>query len=233
MAQPQQWESPPPLFVCLFFISNLLSSCWKRPWSQASPLPPPSGTCLHFCCAAGSAFPTLVDFRRLWLPHALAFSTSQGFAPKLKIISITVPRVASPGCNTGRAGEHLFLPRRTPSRQVLPLPGPISCTWVHFPERHAYTSTWISAQVAVERVVGPGFFVCWVCVCSFCAWPQSYDHRPSHPYYAGTEHVGFHQPGRYCLHQRGGRGGAHRFGVAAQICGWCFHNQQLQLDFVV
>ena len=24
-----------------------------------------------------------------------------------------------------------------------------------------------------------------------CAWPQSYDHRPSHPYYAGTEHVGF------------------------------------------
>ena len=21
-------------------------------------------------------------------------------------------------------------------------------------------------------------------------WPQSYDHRPSHPYYAGTEHVG-------------------------------------------
>ena len=24
-----------------------------------------------------------------------------------------------------------------------------------------------------------------------CAWPYSYDHRPSHPYYAGTEHVGF------------------------------------------
>ena len=22
-------------------------------------------------------------------------------------------------------------------------------------------------------------------------WPMSYDHRPSHPYYAGTEHVGF------------------------------------------
>ena len=28
-------------------------------------------------------------------------------------------------------------------------------------------------------------------VYSVCAWPQSYDHRPSHPYYAGTEHVGF------------------------------------------
>ena len=23
-----------------------------------------------------------------------------------------------------------------------------------------------------------------------CAWPWSYDHRPSHLYYAGTEHVG-------------------------------------------
>ena len=27
-------------------------------------------------------------------------------------------------------------------------------------------------------------------VYSVCAWPQSYDHRPSHPFYAGTEHVG-------------------------------------------
>ena len=26
---------------------------------------------------------------------------------------------------------------------------------------------------------------------SVCAWPQSYDHRLSHPYYAGTERVGF------------------------------------------
>ena len=26
---------------------------------------------------------------------------------------------------------------------------------------------------------------------SVCAWPWSYDHRPSHSYYAGTEHVGF------------------------------------------
>ena len=26
---------------------------------------------------------------------------------------------------------------------------------------------------------------------SVCAWPQSYGHRPSHPYYAGTEDVGF------------------------------------------
>ena len=29
-----------------------------------------------------------------------------------------------------------------------------------------------------------------------CAWPWSHDYRPSHPYYAGTEHVGFHQPGK-------------------------------------
>ena len=28
-------------------------------------------------------------------------------------------------------------------------------------------------------------------VYSVCAWPYWYDHRPSHPYYAGTEHVGF------------------------------------------
>ena len=28
-------------------------------------------------------------------------------------------------------------------------------------------------------------------VCSCLAWPQSYDHRPSHPYKTGTEHVGF------------------------------------------
>ena len=28
-------------------------------------------------------------------------------------------------------------------------------------------------------------------MCSVCAWPQSYDHRPSQPYYARTEHVGF------------------------------------------
>ena len=27
-------------------------------------------------------------------------------------------------------------------------------------------------------------------VYSVCAWPQSYDHRPSHPYHAGKEHVG-------------------------------------------
>ena len=26
---------------------------------------------------------------------------------------------------------------------------------------------------------------------SVCACPWSYDHKPSHPYYAGTEHVGF------------------------------------------
>ena len=26
---------------------------------------------------------------------------------------------------------------------------------------------------------------------SVCAWPHFYGHRPSHPYYAGTEHVGF------------------------------------------
>ena len=26
---------------------------------------------------------------------------------------------------------------------------------------------------------------------SVCAWPSSYDHRPSRPHYAGTEHVGF------------------------------------------
>ena len=35
-------------------------------------------------------------------------------------------------------------------------------------------------------------------VYSVCAWPN--DHRPSHPYYAGTKHVpGFHQPGRHCV----------------------------------
>ena len=28
-------------------------------------------------------------------------------------------------------------------------------------------------------------------VYSACAWPKSYDHRPSHPYYVGTELVGF------------------------------------------
>ena len=28
-------------------------------------------------------------------------------------------------------------------------------------------------------------------VYSVCAWPKWYDHRPSHPYYAGTGHVGF------------------------------------------
>ena len=28
-----------------------------------------------------------------------------------------------------------------------------------------------------------------------------YDHRPSHPYNPGTEHVGFSPTGRYCLHQ--------------------------------
>ena len=33
------------------------------------------------------------------------------------------------------------------------------------------------------------------------AWPSSYDHRPSHPYNAGTEHVGFHRPGRHRLRQ--------------------------------
>ena len=26
-------------------------------------------------------------------------------------------------------------------------------------------------------------------------------YRPSHTYNAGREHVGFHQPGRHCLHQ--------------------------------
>ena len=31
------------------------------------------------------------------------------------------------------------------------------------------------------------------------AWPQSHDHRPSHPYYAGTESVGFSSPTRQTL----------------------------------
>ena len=40
-------------------------------------------------------------------------------------------------------------------------------------------------------------------VYSVCAWPSSYDHRPSHLYYTGTGQStsGFHQPGRHCLHQ--------------------------------
>ena len=45
-------------------------------------------------------------------------------------------------------------------------------------------------------------------VYSVCAWPQSYDHIPSHPYHAGTEHVGF-SPIRQITNQadRGGGGG--------------------------
>ena len=27
-------------------------------------------------------------------------------------------------------------------------------------------------------------------VYSVCAWPRSHDHRPSHPHYARTEHIG-------------------------------------------
>ena len=34
---------------------------------------------------------------------------------------------------------------------------------------------------------------------SVCAWPWSYDHGPSHPYYAGTEHAGFSQTRRTLL----------------------------------
>ena len=30
------------------------------------------------------------------------------------------------------------------------------------------------------------------------AWPWSYDHRPSNPYYAGTEHVGFSPSRQTC-----------------------------------
>ena len=33
---------------------------------------------------------------------------------------------------------------------------------------------------------------------SVCVWPQSYDHRSSHPDYSGTEHVGF-SPTRQAL----------------------------------
>ena len=33
----------------------------------------------------------------------------------------------------------------------------------------------------------------------FHAWPQSYGHRPSHPYNAGTEHVGFSQTRKILL----------------------------------
>ena len=41
---------------------------------------------------------------------------------------------------------------------------------------------------------------------SVCAWPWWYDRRPSHLYYARTEHVGF-SPTR----RGGGEGGAHRW----------------------
>ena len=33
---------------------------------------------------------------------------------------------------------------------------------------------------------------------SVFAWPQSYDHRPSHPYYVGPEYIGF-SPTRQAL----------------------------------
>ena len=49
---------------------------------------------------------------------------------------------------------------------------------------------------------GKGTVKATVGVYSVCAWPYRYDHRPSHPYYAETEHVGFSPTrGRHCLHQ--------------------------------
>ena len=39
----------------------------------------------------------------------------------------------------------------------------------------------------------------WGGVYSVCARPSSYDHRPSHPYYSVTEHVGFSLNGQKLL----------------------------------
>ena len=61
-----------------FYPSLLLSSSLDKPWSQVSffPSPSPVQTCLHFyvCIAqrVRSAFPLLVDFRRMLLTHALS-----------------------------------------------------------------------------------------------------------------------------------------------------------------
>ena len=49
-------------------------------------------------------------------------------------------------------------------------------------ERGGWAGEMLRDQVTLEE--GGGVY-------SVCAWPFSYDHRPSHPYYAGTEDVGF------------------------------------------
>ena len=43
----------------------------------------------------------------------------------------------------------------------------------------------------VEGVGGWGWEEGWGGVYLICAWPSWYDYRPSHPYNAGSEHVGF------------------------------------------
>ena len=59
------------------YISLLLSN---EPWSQVSSLLAPS-TCLGFCSAEGSVFPTLMVFDRIMLTHALALFRESVFAP--------------------------------------------------------------------------------------------------------------------------------------------------------
>ena len=78
-------------FVVITFIFQLnsylvggltLSDFLEAPWSRGSSLLPP-GTCLHFCRAQGSAFPTLlVESHRTLLTQALALSADQFLSEK-------------------------------------------------------------------------------------------------------------------------------------------------------
>ena len=58
-----------------FFVSLLLSSFWTSSGLRCGPFSPPVRA-FNFYRAQGSAFPLLVDSRRMLLTHALAFRES-------------------------------------------------------------------------------------------------------------------------------------------------------------
>ena len=60
---------------------STLSDLLDKSWSQVSSLLP-SGMCLHFYRAWGSAFPPLVDYHRMLLLNALALSANQFLCKK-------------------------------------------------------------------------------------------------------------------------------------------------------
>ena len=65
------------------------------------------------------------------------------------------------------------------------------------PKNWFTNATFLGIEVSDRAMLRNG---CYRRGCAYChAWPSSFDHRPSHPYSAGTKNVGFSPTGQTLL----------------------------------